>query len=273
MNLYQNYSFDDIIFEGRNKEYGAYVLRSESDKNTTKAFIGTLLLVSLLLIFFNTFYADKASVVINKIIVETTDIPQLIIEPKKPAITIPPTSILPPKTIDFREVKPVADNTAPTTVSPTRQDAIQDAAVATVTQTNSSEVTTATSTSSTATETTNSVLETETPVTNTILNISEVLPEFTGGQAALMAFLKKNIRPYDTDIERGISGKVFIRFYIDKNGFVQNPTVLKDNVGGRCAEAALIAIKKMPRWKPGMQNGVPVNVYYTLPVTFNFEAY
>ena len=56
MNLYQNYSFDDIIFEGRNKEYGAYVLRAESDKNTTKAFIGTLLLVSLLLIFFNTFF-------------------------------------------------------------------------------------------------------------------------------------------------------------------------------------------------------------------------
>jgi protein TonB len=86
-----------------------------------------------------------------------------------------------------------------------------------------------------------------------------------------MEYLQKNIRPYAADVENGGTGKVIIKFYVDVDGTVKDPKVLKDNMGGRCAEAAIAAIKKMPRWKPGMQNGTPLKVYFTLPVTFDFS--
>ena len=58
---------------------------------------------------------------------------------------------------------------------------------------------------------------------------------------------------------------------VDVDGTVRNPEVIKDGIGGRCGEAAISAIKKMPKWKPGLQNGTPVKVYFTLPVAFDFS--
>ena len=66
---------------------------------------------------------------------------------------------------------------------------------------------------------------------------------------------------------------MIIRFYIDVDGSVRSPEVLKDNIGGRCAEATLNAIKKMPKWNPGRQGDRAVKVYYVLPVSFDFSKY
>ena len=111
----------------------------------------------------------------------------------------------------------------------------------------------------------------KTIVSNAIIEHADFMPSFNGGNAALIDYLKKNIRPFESDIQNGLSGKVFIKFYVDTDGTVRNPQVIRDNIGGRCAEAAINAIQKMPKWKPGMQNGTAVKVYFTLPVTFDFS--
>ncbi len=65
----------------------------------------------------------------------------------------------------------------------------------------------------------------------------------------------------------GIEGRVKIRFVVDDEGAVCDATVI-DGIGHGCDEEALRVVSEMPYWEPGMQNGMPVNVYFTLPITF-----
>jgi protein TonB len=97
------------------------------------------------------------------------------------------------------------------------------------------------------------------------------MPSFIGGDKALKEYLAKNISMAQSDIERGVSGKVWIRFYVDVDGSVKDVTVIKDNAGGQCAERALKAVRQMPKWNPGMQNNAPVRVYYSLPIVFEVK--
>lgn len=103
---------------------------------------------------------------------------------------------------------------------------------------------------------------------STIITRAEIMPSFPGGSPALMKYLSENIKYPPKAVENGLEGKVFVKFYIDIDGTAQNPVVIKDNVGGGCAEEALKVIKNMPKWSPGMQKGEPVKVYYILSVTF-----
>jgi protein TonB len=104
-----------------------------------------------------------------------------------------------------------------------------------------------------------------------IFDRAEVMPIYPGGPAALMKYLSSNIRYPSLARENGLSGKVVVKFYIDVDGSVKDPVVLKDNVGGGCGDEAIRVIKAMPKWSPGSQRGKTVKVYYTLPVTFNLQ--
>ena len=98
---------------------------------------------------------------------------------------------------------------------------------------------------------------------------AEIMPAFPdGGVPALMHFLQKNIRYPIEAAEKGLEGKVIVKFYLDTDGSVKDPVVIKDGVGGGCADEAIRVVKSMPKWTPGFQKGKPVKVYYTLPVTF-----
>jgi protein TonB len=97
------------------------------------------------------------------------------------------------------------------------------------------------------------------------------MPSFPGGPAELMKYLSKNINYPSLARENGLEGKVIVNFYVDTDGAIKNPTIVKDPVGGGCAEEALRVIKAMPKWSPGLQNGMPAKVYYTLPVTFKLQ--
>ena len=91
---------------------------------------------------------------------------------------------------------------------------------------------------------------------------------FPGGQEALLKYISENIKYPAIARENGITGKVFLRFVVDKEGYVGNVEVLR-GVGGGCTEEAKRVIKSLPRFKPGKQNGRPVPVYYNVPVNFN----
>jgi TonB family protein len=113
--------------------------------------------------------------------------------------------------------------------------------------------------------------ENKTKKDSTIITRAEVMPSFPGGSSELMKFLSKNIN-YPVEARKiGAEGKVVVNFYVDTDGSIKNPIIVKDPVGYGCAEEVLRVISIMPKWAPGMQDGVPAKVYFTLPVTFKLS--
>ena len=95
----------------------------------------------------------------------------------------------------------------------------------------------------------------------------EEMPQFMGGDIALMEFLQKNIIYPEKAKSNHIHGKVYVTFTINKFGEVLNPEILK-GVDRDLENEALRVVKLMPRWIPGRLNGIPVNVRYNLPLIF-----
>ena len=96
------------------------------------------------------------------------------------------------------------------------------------------------------------------------------MPEFTGGMEAMMKYLSGNIKYPEEAKDKGVSGRVFISFVIEKDGSVSSAKVMK-GIGGGCDEEALRVVNAMPSWKPGLQKGKPVRVSYMLPINFKLD--
>lgn len=101
--------------------------------------------------------------------------------------------------------------------------------------------------------------------------IVETMPEFPGGQDALMLFLKDNIKYPEYERSKGIQGKVLIQFIVSETGEVSNAKVVKGVSPALDAEA-LRVVSMLPKFKPGTQNGVPVQVFFNLPITFKLSG-
>jgi len=98
----------------------------------------------------------------------------------------------------------------------------------------------------------------------------EEMPTFPGGERELMSYLGKNLKYPQLAIDSNIQGKVILRFVVDKKGDVTDVTILR-SLDPNCDKEAVRVVKSMPRWIPGKQNGTPVSVYYTIPVTFKLQ--
>lgn len=99
-------------------------------------------------------------------------------------------------------------------------------------------------------------------------NASEVMPEFPGGEGALMKYIKSNLHYPDSALKYDIAGMVKIGFIINTEGYLEDVKVVR-SVHPFIDEEALRIIRNMPRWSPGRQYNVPVNVSYTLPIKFS----
>ncbi len=103
--------------------------------------------------------------------------------------------------------------------------------------------------------------------------IVEQMPEFPGGQAALMKYLSSNIKYPDECRKMGIEGKVYVKFVVDKTGSITDTKLLRGVPDGKLLEnEAIRVIKTMPKWNPGNQSGKPVSVYFTLPISFKLNS-
>ena len=100
-----------------------------------------------------------------------------------------------------------------------------------------------------------------------VLNFAETMPEFPGGDAALVSFLSKNVKYPLIAQENGIKGKVFVTFVVDENGDIYNVTLAR-GVDASLDREAIRVVKSMPRWKPGRQGNTAVKVRYTVPINF-----
>ena len=96
----------------------------------------------------------------------------------------------------------------------------------------------------------------------------DVQPEFPGGYKALGKYVDGKNHKYPEEAQKNkIEGKVVVQFIINEDGTCSDFKVIK-GIGYGCDEAAVEAFRKMPKWKPAIQNGMAVKVSYVLPVTF-----
>ncbi len=100
-----------------------------------------------------------------------------------------------------------------------------------------------------------------------IWDTAEKMPEFPGGEEALMKYLKNHLKYPESAKENDKEGRVIVQFVVDKNGKVNNVEVVR-GVDAALDSEAVRMVSEMPEWTPGEQNGKPVNVKYTLPVLF-----
>ena len=108
------------------------------------------------------------------------------------------------------------------------------------------------------------------PAGNKVFEVVEQMPSFPGGDAALMQFLSKAIK-YPVEAEdNGIQGRVVATFVIERDGSISEVRVVK-SVAPSLDQEAIRVLKSMPKWIPGFQNGKPVRVKYTTPVTFRLQ--
>jgi TonB family protein len=99
------------------------------------------------------------------------------------------------------------------------------------------------------------------------LYFADVMPEFSGGKSAMDAFIRKNLQYPAEAKENVIQGKVFVKFIVNADGTISDILSLR-RAGYGMDEEAIRLVGSMPKWIPGKQNGVPVDVYMTIPIKF-----
>lgn len=114
------------------------------------------------------------------------------------------------------------------------------------------------------------IVEAEPEQEETPFQVVEKMPEFPGGNAALNAYLKKNIKYPQICRENNIQGRVLIQFIVNKDGSIVEPEVVK-SVNPYLDNEAIRVISAMPKWTPGEQRGKTVRVKFTVPVNFKLN--
>jgi periplasmic protein TonB len=252
---------DEIVFEHRNKTYGAYILRKLYPKNVTKALIMAviILLGGLAYPLASSYYAQKRAKYIEKAAsAEFIDMDK----PKEEAPPPPPPPPPPPAALE-QKVKFVAPIV-------TTEEVVEDADIFNqddLAQTTTNE---AVAIEEIVVETKVEVIEVE-ESKKEVFTIVEEMPSFPGGEAERNKFLAENIQYPQQATENGIQGTVYVSFVVDSKGNVTDVKILR-GIGGGCDEEALRVVKMMPKWHPGKQNGKNVRVLFNMPIYFKLQG-
>lgn len=251
----------DMIFENKNKNYGAYAIRNAYNDTVVKSL--TIVASSLLLLVgsslaYNNYFKEKpiekatfAEQIETIVPIDVTPIEQKVEQRiEQPASGAASTAI--------------STNFSNTAVEPTNPNT----SLSLVTSTGD---TTSTSEPGLIGSGTNTVVVVATPTVDltTPVSVAEVMPEFPGGVPALMDYLQNNIKYPQMELEAGIGGKVFVKFVVNADGSISTAEILKGvNGGDGLSKEALRVVKAMPKWKPGKQGDNYVPVYFNLPIKF-----
>ncbi len=250
----------DIVFEGRNKIYGAYELRKSNNKTTVKALIIGSIIFSLAVaapLIVSLIPKSEDQVLANEIKLTKIKLP-----PKKEEVkpNTPPPPPPPPKVDQVKFVKPVVAKTEEITEDPPKLVDLKDKKIGNETIKGDPDAV-LTVDEPVGTGPVSQVVEEDNSVYNTAG--IEVKPDFPGGMDKFYKFVGNN---YKTPEEEGLKGKVYVTFVVEKDGSLTDIKVLRDIGYGTGAEAIRV-LKKCPKWTPGEQNGKKVRVLYSLPIT------
>lgn len=271
-----NPDIQEIIFEGRNKNYGAYVLRKLYGKHVTIAFIAAVLATGLVVSYPYLKELFKGKEVVEeppKKTVTVNDLkpPPPIDEAVKPPP--PPKQLEPPKPVkQIKFVPPVVkkDEEVPEDEPDPIPDKSELDKKQIGTQNNDKGVDATDFDAPPQGDPGGMIGGTGTePVdVNKVFTAVEQMPAFDGNFAS---YMQKNMTYPTRANETGVQGRVFVQFTVNTDGSVVDVKVAK-GIGYGCDEEAVRVVKKSSgRWKPGKQNGVPVRVNFIVPVTFTLQ--
>jgi protein TonB len=238
---------NDIIFRDRNKEYGAYQLRKGYKTVAGFSILSAVIICTSLVI--------SASI--------STE--QVTGSDGKDLIVIIQPEAYKPQVIKVPEVKPPVElikqirNVAPQVV-----DSVEDNTFIPIT-----DVITATTVNGDVNDTVTytEIPDDVIPVEPTVFISVEEMPEFPGGESALLTYIGRNtVYPVEA-IENNIEGRVFLKFVVKPDGTVGNIEILR-SVDPLLDQEAERVVGTLPKFNPGKHNGVPVNVWYSVPVLF-----
>ena len=246
-------SFDDTVFENRNKEYGAYQLRKKYNRVVMIATLIGIFVISMAIIVpylqASTSAKQKARDA-KEVIAEMSEALQEQAPPPPPPPPPPPSEqqtvvkYVPPVVVD--SIKPeeesklmTSDEQVATTVNKEVEEVVEQKQEEVQVEQKEEEV----------------------------FMVVEEMPEFPGGLKALRSFLATAVKYPAVAQENGIQGKVYVNFVVNKDGTVSNAKVSRSVDPSLDAEALRVVLS-LPKWKPGKQRGVPVRVYYTVPISF-----
>ncbi len=264
----------DIVFDGRNKEYGAYELRKSYNKRLMIALISMTALSAL--IFISALVADnvkdKKDVMANVDDVQLSEVKQRDEPPPPPPPPPPPKPPEPPKVeiAKFTPPKIVKDEDVKEDEKPPEIEKIQEAKIGTINQEGTKDigiVAPPVESKGVAEVVAPKVVEED---YDKVFTKVENPAEFPGGQGEWTRYLQKNLRYPDGAIDNGTQGVVRVQFIVDREGNISEVQPLNDP-GDGLAEEAVRIIKKGPKWKPAEQNGRKVIYRHIQAVTFRLE--
>ena len=275
----------DLIFEGKNKAFGAYTLRRASDKRHNKAML--LVIIGLIVVLIGGYFwgmysdfrreqrelelqaqleqqlAEMAAAEEQEEQVEE-EIPQAMEEPQ--AEEALPEEIL--NTIKDTEIAIAADNEVTEDMT-SKDDVAESTAAAGAT------------TFDKGTDDLNVVREHKDeiiveekhpePVKEEVFTAVEQMPQFPGGEAELLKYIASHIKYPTMAAENNIQGRVVVKFVVGKDGRVGEVVVLRGKDPDLDKEAVRV-VKTLPNFIPGKMNGQAVSVWYTLPINFKLQS-
>jgi len=265
----------DLIFEGRNKSYGAYKLRKGTSNRNILSLVIVLIAAALAIIGPAMYkLAGGGQKVEQTQVTELSRLKNAEVKQKKKE----------PEKVKIEEVKPIervkssVKFVAPVIkkdneVKPEEELKTQDQLNENKSAIGALDVKGNDDKEGKVMELKENVVQPEKPkdeTENKVFDVVEQMPSFPGGQGALMQWLGSNIKYPVVAEENGIQGRVIVQFVVEKDGSVTDVKVVKSVDPSLDKEAARV-VKSMPKWIPGKQNGAPVRVKYTVPVTFRLQ--
>ena len=264
----------ELVFENRNKEYGAYQLRQDYAGNIAKAmgftFSGIILATGLTFLLrgapVNHYEQDRGLVITLS---NTNSVkPPLVVPPRPIAPRVPPRPPVQVRTQQFIPLVVTSDDHV--TKTPPDIDELKQQAIGTVT-TPGKEAVVGPPVVDPGPASSEGVTESKSDDDiHTLINL-EVMPEPVGGESAWNKFLSKNLRFPGQAIDQQVSGRVILSFVVEKDGHLSN-IVVERPAGYGFDEEAVRVLKLAKAWKPGIQNGRPVRVKYTFPINFQLTS-
>jgi protein TonB len=265
----------DIVFDGRNKEYGAYELRKHYNNRLLLSIGGTYMLTGALFLLF---FLTKHGTTRQKEVMYVKDVQlESVIEEKKTEVPPPPpppalapqkievTKFTPPRIVKDNEVKeddkpPVQEKLDDTRIGTINQEGVKDEGVVAPPVADGGK----------------GVVEGPKPhqeedYDKTFEKV-EIESEYPGGAAAWLRYLNRNFRYPEDGLNNQIEGTVMVQFIVDKDGNVSDVQVISGPDQGGLREEATRVIRKSGIWIPAIQNGRKVRSYKKQPVIFKIAT-
>ena len=265
----------DLVFEGRNKEYGAYVLRKDTGKRNLKS----MLIVFAVIIAIMAAVAAKVAIenAFPKKVAMETDVELSKLAQKKEAKVEKKAPVKVEEQKVVEKVKSSVKFTPPVIkkddeVKPEEELKSQEDLNKTKTAIGSFDVKGNDEAGGEVLKAKEVIAQPEPPKEEEtkVFDVVEVMPSFPGGQGALFEWLSKNIKYPVVAEENGVQGRVIVTFVVERNGSITDVQVVK-SVDPSLDKEAVRVVKAMPHWIPGKQNGSAVRVKFTVPVTFRLQ--